>query len=92
MELDKIDKIKSLSREIGDEFISKVVDAKLKPTEILTTITVMSCKLVESLAKTIDVSPKVFLEGFQEAVGAYMESRLEDEIPEVRSSQEVKPS
>lgn len=92
MELDKIDKIKSLSKEIGDEFISKAVDAKLKPTEILTAVTVMSCKLVQSLAKTIGVNPKTFLEGYQEAVGAYIESALEDEFPEVRPSQEVKPS
>lgn len=92
MEPDKIDKIKSLGKEIGEEFINKAVDAKLRPSEILTAITMMSCQLVQSLAKTIGVDPKAFLEGYQGAITAYMETALEDEIPEVRPSQEVKPS
>ena len=92
MEPDKIDKIKSLGKEIGEEFINKAVDAKLRPSEILTAITMMSCQLVQALAKTIGVNPKTFLEGYQDAVGTYMESALEDEIPEVPSFQEVKPS
>ncbi len=91
MEPDKIDKIKSLSKEIGNEFISKAVDAKLRPTEILTAVTVMSCKLVQSLALTIGVNSKTFLEGYQEAVSTYIEDVLEGEAPKASSSQEVKP-
>lgn len=92
MEPDKIDKIKSLGKEIGEEFINKAVDAKLRPSEILTAITMMSCHLVQALAKTIGVDPKAFLKGYQGAITAYMESALDDDFPEIRTSQEVKPS
>ena len=67
----KMDIVNRMSTELGGHCIKRMLEEKLTLVEIMSTITMMSCMMVDTLASSTGRDPRNMLNGYIETVKAY---------------------
>lgn len=66
-----IDVVKRMSTKLGCYCIRKMIEEKMTMTEVMSTITMMSCLMIDSLASSTGRDPRYLLDGYVELVKVY---------------------
>lgn len=67
----KLDIVDRMSTELGGHCIKRMLEEKMTMVEVLSTITMMSCLMIDSLASTTGRDPRTLLNGYIETVKEY---------------------
>lgn len=66
-----IDVIKRMSTKLGCYCIRKMLEENMTITEVMSTITMMSCLMIESLASSTGRDPRYLLNSYVEFIKVY---------------------
>ena len=67
----KLDIVDRMSTEPGGHCIKRMLEEKMTLVEVLSTISMMSCLMIDSLAGSTGRDPRTLLNGYIETVKAY---------------------
>lgn len=67
----KLDIVDRMSTELGGHCIKRMLEEKMTMVEVFSTITMMSCLMIDSLASTTGRDPRTLLNGYIETVKEY---------------------
>lgn len=67
----KLDIVDRMSTELGGHCIKRMLEEKMTLVEVFSTISMMSCLMIDSLAGSTGRDPRTLLNGYIETVKAY---------------------
>lgn len=67
----KLDIVDRMSTELGGHCIKRMLEEKMTLVEVFSTISMMSCMMIDSLAATTGRDARTLLNGYIETVKAY---------------------